>query len=129
MALVVGSDGLFYIGPEFVKVTNFCPKLGAVQRHTGGDRPHGQVCIAVAIHDNGVRFILAGNVPLNGVRILNCGQADEVCQFGIKLVQYFHNPIQIEVMEIGVGRFVNGIDTHNWHLLNIPANKSLPGCP
>ena len=113
MSLIVGGDGLFHIGPKFIEITDFCPKLGTVQRHTGGDRPHGQVCVAVAVHNNGVRFILVGNVPLNGVSILNRGQTDEVCQFGVKLVQHLNNPIQIEVMEIGVGRSVNRIDTHN----------------
>ena len=84
----------------------------------------------MAVHYNGVCFVLAGDVPLDWVCILDCGQANKICQFGIKLVQHLNNPIQIQVMEIGVGRFVNRIDdTHLFHLLNIPANKSLLGCP
>ena len=113
MALIVGSNGFFHIGPEFVEIANFCPKLRPVQRNTGRHRPHRQICVSVAVHNHGVCFILASNVPLDGVRILDCSQTDKVCQFGIKLIQHLNNPIKIEVMEICVGRFVNGIDTHN----------------
>ena len=130
MALIVGSNGLFHIGPKLIEIANFCPELDTVQRNTGRHRLHRQICVAVAVHNNGVCFVLAGDVPLDGVCILDRGQTDEICQFGIKLVQHLNNPIQIEVMEIGVGRFVNRIDnTHFMHLLNIPANRSLPGCP
>ena len=111
--LIIGSDGFFHIGPKFVEIADFCPELGTVQRHPRRYRLHGKICISVAVHDYGVCFILAGNVPLNGVRVLDCGQADEIRQFGIKLIQHLNDPIKIEVMEIGVGRFVNGIDTHN----------------
>ena len=111
--LIIGSDGFFHIGPELIEIANFCPKLRTVQRNTGRHRLHRQICVALAIHYNGVCFILASNVPLDGVRILDCSQTDKVCQFGIKLIQHLNDPIKIEVMEIGVGRFVNGIDTHN----------------
>ena len=113
VALIVGSEGLFYIRPKLIEIANFCPELHTIQRHTGRHRLHGKICVAMAIHYNGVCFILASNVPLDGVRILDCSQTDKVCQFGIKLIQHLNNPIKIEVMEIGVGRFVNGIDTHN----------------
>ena len=129
VALIVGSDGLFYIRPKLIEIANFCPELHTIQRHTGRHRLHGKICVALAIHYNGVCFILASNVPLDGVRILDCSQTDKVCQFGIKLIQHLNNPIKIEVMEICVGRAVNRVYIHNWPLLNIPANKNLPGCP
>ena len=129
MPLIVGSNGFFHIGPKLVEIANFGPELGTVQRNTGRHRLYGKIGVALAIHYNGVCFILASNVPLNGVRILDCSQTDKVCQFGIKLIQHLNNPIKIEVMEIGVGRFVNRINIHKSHLLNIPANKNLPGCP
>ena len=126
MALIVGSDGLFYIGPEFVKVANFCPVFGTIKRNTGRHRLHRQIRVAVVIHDNGVSFILAGNVPLNGVCILDCGQTDEIRQFGVEFVQRLHNPIQIEIMEISIGRSMNGIDTHNYISL---INQQTEVCP
>ena len=130
VSLIVGSNGLFHIGPKLIEIANFCPELNTIQRNAGRHRLHRQICVAVAIHNNSVRLILAGDIPLDGVRILDRGQADEICQFGIKLVQHLNNPLQIKVMEIGVGRFVNRIDnTHLFHLPNIPANKSLLGCP
>ena len=130
MALIVGSNGPFYIGPKLIEIANFCPELDTIQRNTGRHRLHGQIRVAVAVHNHGVCLVLAGDVPLEGVRILDCGQANEIRQFGIELVQRIHNPIKIEVMEISVGCFVNRIDnTHLLHLLNILANKSLPGCP
>ena len=113
MALIVGSNGLFYIRPKLIEIANFCPKLYTIQRHTGRHRLHGKICVALAIHYNSVCLVLAGDVPLNGVRIFDRCQTDKVCQFCIELVQHLDHPIQIEVMEIGVGRFVNGIDTHN----------------
>ena len=118
VSLIVGSNGLFYIRPKFVEIADFCPELGTVQRHTGGDRPHGQVCVAVAVHNNGVCLILAGYVPLDGVCVFDRCQTDKICQFGIELVQRLHNPIKIEVMEIGVGCFVNRID--NTHFIASP---------
>ena len=113
VALIVGSDGLFHIGPKLVEIADFCPELHTIQRHTGRYRLHGKIGISVAVHDHGVCFILAGNVPLNGVRVLDRGQTDKICQFGVKFVQYLNNPIQIEIMEIGVGCSVNRIVSHN----------------
>ena len=113
VALIVGSNGPFYIGPKFVEIAYFCPELGTVQRHTRRYRLHGKISVAAAVHNHGVCFILASNVPLDGVRILDCGQADEIRKFGVKFVQYLNNPIQIEIMEIGVGCSVNRIDIHN----------------
>ena len=129
MALIDGSNGPFHIGPKLIEITNFCPKLCVIQRDTGGHRLYGKISVAAAVHDNGVCFVLAGDVPLNRVCVLDRGQADEIRQFGVEFVQLVHNPIQIEIMEIGVGRFVNRINIHKSHLLNIPANKNLPGCP
>ena len=111
--LIVGSDGFFHIGPEFVEIANFCPELGTIQRNTGGHRLHRQIRIAVTVHDDGICFVLTGDVPLDRVRVFDRGQTDEIRQFGVKLVQHFNNPIQIEIMEIGVGCSVNRIDTHN----------------
>ena len=113
MALIVGSDGFFHIGPEFVEIANFCPKLRTVQRNTGRHRLHGKIGVTVAIHHNRVCLILADNVPLDGIRVLDCGQTDEISQFGVKFVHYLNNPVQIEIMKIGVWRSMNGIDTHN----------------
>ena len=118
MALIVGSNGFFDIGPKLIKIANFCPELDTIQRNTRRHRLHRQICVAVAVHDHGVRLVLAGDVPLDGVCILDRGQADKICQFGIKLVQHLNNPIQIEVMEIGVGSFVNRID--NIHFITSP---------
>ena len=129
MPLIVGSNGLFDIGPKFIEIANFGPEFCTVQRYTGRHRLHRKIGVTVAVHNNGVCFILAGDVPLNRVCVLDRGQADEIRQFGIELVQLVHNPIKIEIMEIGVGRSVDRIDTHKLHLLNIPANKSTPGCP
>ena len=130
VALIVGSNGPFHIGPKLIEIANFCPELGTVQRDTGWHRSHRQISVAIAIHNNGIRFILAGNVPLDGVCILDRGQTDEIRQSGVKFVKHFNNPIKIEIMEVGVGCFVNRIDdTHLLHLLNILAGKSLPGCP
>ena len=129
MPLIVGSNGFFHIGPKLVEIANFGPELGTVQRNTGRHRLHGKIGVAIAVHNNGVCLILACDVPLNRVCVLDRGQADEIRKFGIELVQLVHNPIKIEIMEIGVGRFVNRINIHKSHLLNIPANKSSPGCP
>ena len=129
MALIGGSNGLFDISPKRIEVANFCPELGAIQRNTGRHRLHGKIGVAGAVHNNGVCLILAGNVPLNRVCVLDRGQTDEIRQFGVEFVQLVHNPIKIEFMEIGVWCSVNRIDIHKSHLLNIPANKSLPGCP
>ena len=129
MPLIVGSNGLFDIGPKLVEIANFGPELGTVQRNTGRHRLYGKIGVAVAVHYNGICLILACDVPLDRVCILDCGQADEIRQFGVEFVQLVHNPIKIEIMEIGVGRFVNRINIHKSHLLNIPANKNLPGCP
>ena len=130
VALIVGSNGFFHIGPKLIKVADFCPKLDTIQRNTRGHRLHRQIGVAMAVYNHGVCLILAGDVPLDRVRVLDRGQADEIRQFGIKLVQHLNNPIQIEVMEIGVGRFVNRIDNiHLLHLLNRSVNRSLPGCP
>ena len=118
MAFIVGSNGLFNIGPKLIEIADFCPELYTVQRNTGRHRLHRQIRVAVAVHYNGVCFVLAGDVPLDGVCILDRGQPDKICQFGIKLVQHLNNPIQIEVMEIGVGRFVNRID--NTHFIASP---------
>ena len=126
MPLIVGSNGFFHIGPKLVEIAYFGPELGTVQRNTGRHRLHGKIGVSLAVHYNGVCFILASNVPLDGVRILDCGQTDEIRQFGVEFVQLVHNPIKIEIMEIGVGRFVNRINIHKSHLLNIPANKNLP---
>ena len=112
--LIVGGYGLFHIGPKLIEITYFCPKLCAVQRNTGRHRLHRQIRVAVAVYYNGVCLILAGNVPLNGVCILDCGQTDEIRQFGAEFVQRLHNPIHIEIMEISIGRSMNGIDTHNY---------------
>ena len=113
MALIVGSDGFFHIGPQLIKIANFCPKLYTIQRNTRWHRLHGKIRVAAAVHYNSVCFVLACDVPLNGVRIFDRGQTDKVCQFGIKLIQHLNNPIKIKIMEIGVGCFVNRIDTHN----------------
>ena len=86
MALIDGGDGLFYIGPKLIKIANFSPEFGTVQRNTRGDRPHGQIRVAVAVHYDGICLVLAGNVPLDGVRILDCSQTDEICQFDVKFV-------------------------------------------
>ena len=113
MALIVGSNGPFHIGPKLIKITNFCPEFDTIQRYTGRNRLHRQICVAVAVHYYGVCFVLAGDVPLDRVCVLDRGQADEIRQFGVKFVQHLNNPIKIEIMEIGVGRFVNRIDdTH-----------------
>ena len=127
--LIVWGDGFFHIGPKLIEIADFGPELGAVQRNTGRHRLYGKIGVSVAVHYNGVCFVLACDVPLDWVCILDCGQADEIRKFGIELVQLVHNPIKIEIMEIGVGRFVNRINIHKSHLLNIPANKSSPGCP
>ena len=127
--LIVGSNGFFHIGPKFIKITNFGPEIGTVQRNTGRHWLYGKIGVAVAVHYNGIRLILACDVPLDRVCILDRGQADEIRQFGVEFVQLVHNPIKIEIMEIGVGHFVNRINIHKSHLLNIPANKNLPGCP
>ena len=129
VSLIVGSDGLFYIRPKFIEIANFGPELGTIQRNTGRHRLYGKIGVAVAVHNNGVCLILACDVPLNRVCVLDRGQADEIRQFGIEFVQRVHNPIKIEIMEIGVGCSVNRINIHKSHLLNIPANRSLPGCP
>ena len=113
-----GSNGLFHIGPKLIKVADFCPKLDTIQRNTRGHRLHRQIGVAVAVHNNGVCLILVCDVPLYRVCILDRGQTDKICQFGIKLVQHLNNPIQIEVMEIGVGRFVNRIN--NTHFIASP---------
>ena len=126
---IYGSNGFFHIGPKLIEIAYFGPELGTVQRNTGRYRLHGKIGVAVAVHHNGISFVLAGDVPLEGIRILDRGQADEIRQFGIKFIQHLNNPIQIEIMKIGVGRSVNRVDTHKSYLLNIPANKSLPGCP
>ena len=86
MPLIDGSNGLFDIGPKFIKIANFGPELSTVQRNTGRHRLHRQIGVALAIHNYGVCLVLAGNVPLNRVRVLDRGQADKICQFGIKLV-------------------------------------------
>ena len=127
--LIVGSNGFFHIGPKFIEIANFGPELGAIQRNTGRHRLYGKIGVTVAVHNNGICLVLAGDVPLDWVCVLNRGQADEIRQFGIKFIQHLNNPIQIEIMKIGVGRSVNRINTHKSYLLNIPANKSLPGCP
>ena len=129
MPLIVGSNGLFDIGPKFIEIANFGPELGTIQRNTGRHRLYGKIGVAVAVHYNGICLILVCDVPLNRVCVLDRGQTDEIRQFGVEFVQLVHNPIKIEIMEIGVGRSVNRIDTHKSHLLNIPANKNLPGCP
>ena len=118
MPFIYGSNGLFHIGPKLIKVADFCPKLDTIQRNTRGHRLHRQIRVPVAVHNHGVRLVLAGDVPLDRVRVLDRGQADKICQFGIKLVQHLNNPIQIQVMEIGVGRFVNRID--NTHFIASP---------
>ena len=113
VALIDGSNGPFHIGPKLIEIANFCPELGTVQRDTGRHRPHRQICVAIAVHNHGVCLILAGNVPLDGVCILDRGQTDEISQLGVKFVKHFDNPIKIEIMEVGVGCFVNRIDiTH-----------------
>ena len=112
MALIVGSNGLFYIGPKLIEIADFCPELHTIKRHTGRHRLHGKIRVAVAVHYNGVCLVLVSNVPLEGVRVLDRGQADEIRQFGVKFVQHLNNPIKVEIMEIGVGCFVNRIDTH-----------------
>ena len=130
VAFIVGSNGPFHIGPKLIEIANFCPELCTVQRNTGGHRLHGKISVAIAIHNNGVCFVLICDVPQEGVCILDRGQTDEIRQFGVKFVKHFNNPIKIKIMEVGVGCFVNRIDdTHLLHLLNIPAGKSLPGCP
>ena len=126
VALIGGSDGLFHIRPKLIEIANFCPELHTIQRHTGRHRLHGKICVALAIHYNGVCFILASNVPLDGVRILDCGQTDEISQFGVKFVQYLNNPVQIEIMKIGVGRSMNGINTHNCISLIYQQTKICP---
>ena len=118
VSLIIGSNGFFDIGPKLIEIANFCPELDTIQRNTGRHRLHRQICVAVAVHNNGVCFVLAGDVPLDGVRILDRGQADKICQFGIKFVQHLHNPIKIKVMEIGVGCFVDRID--NTHFIASP---------
>ena len=129
MSLIVGSNGFFDIGPKRIEIANFGPELCTVQRDTGWHRLYGKIGVTSAVHNNGICLVLAGDVPLNRGCVLDRGQADEIRQFGIELVQLVHNPIKIEIMEIGEGRSVNRIDTHKSHLLNIPANKSSPGCP
>ena len=118
MSLVVGSNSFFHIGPKCIEIADFGPVFGAVQRYTGRHRLYRQICVAVTVHNNGVRFVLAGDVPLDGVCIFDRGQTDEIRQFCVELIQYLNNPIQIEVMEIGVGRFVNRID--NIHFIASP---------
>ena len=118
VSLIVGSNGLFYIGPQLIEIANFCPELYTIQRHTRRHRLYGKIRVSVAVHYNGVCLVLAGYVPLDGVCVLDRGQADEIRQFGIELVQRLHNPIKIEVMEIGVGCFVNRID--NTHFIASP---------
>ena len=129
MAFVDGSNGPFHIGPKLVEIADFCPELDTIKRNTGRHRLHRQICVAFAIHNYGVCFVLICNVPQYGIRVLDRCQADEIRQFGIELVQLLHNPIKVEIVEIGVGRFVNRVNIHKSHLLNIPAGKSLPGCP
>ena len=112
MSLIVGSNCFFDIGPKRIEIANFGPELGTVQRNTGRHRLYRKIGVAVAVHNNGVCLVLAGDVPLDRVCILDCGQADEIRQFGVEFVQLVHNPIKIEIMEIGVGRSVDRIDTH-----------------
>ena len=71
VALIGGSNGLFDIGPKRIEVANFGPELGAIQRNTGRHRLHGKIGVAGAVHNNGVCLILAGNVPLNRVCVLD----------------------------------------------------------
>ena len=93
MALIVGSNGPFYIGPKLIEIAYFCPELDTIQRNAGGYRLYRQIRVAVDVHNNGVCLVLAGDVPLDWVCILDRGQADKISQFGIKLVQHLHNPI------------------------------------
>ena len=113
MPFVYRRNRFFHIGPQLIKVPDFCPVFGAIKRNTGRHRLYGKVCVSVAIHYNRVSLILARDVPLNGVRVLDRGQTDEVRQFGIKFVQHLDNPIQIKIMQIGIWCSVNRFDIHN----------------
>ena len=118
VSLIVGSYGFFDIGPKLIEIANFGPELCTIQRNPGRYRLYGKIGVAVAVHNNGICLILSCDVPLNRVRVLDRGQADKICQFGIKFVQHLHNPIKIKVMEIGVGCFVDRID--NTHFIASP---------
>ena len=84
--LIVGSNGLFDTGPKCIEIANFSPELGTIQRNTGRHRLYGKIGVTVAVHNNGICLILACDVPLNRVCVLDCGQTDEIRQFGIELV-------------------------------------------
>ena len=93
VALINGSNGFFHIGPKLIEIANFGPELDTIQRNTGRNWLHRHICVSVAVHNHGVRLILAGDAPLDWVCILDRGQADKIRQFGIKCVQLLHNPI------------------------------------
>ena len=113
VALIVWGNGFFHISPKLIEIADFCPELGTIKRDAGRHRLHGKISVAVAVYNYGVCFILVSDVPLDGVCVLDRGQADEIRQFGIELIQNINNPIKIEIMEICVGCFVNRIDdTH-----------------
>ena len=94
-----GSDAI----PQRGEVADLRPVFFTIQSNASRNRLHAQVCVAAAIQNNGVRLILACDIPDNGIRILHGIDRDKVRDLRLKLFQLVKDPVEIQFMEIRIG--------------------------